>query len=417
MGDLRDPAQERLQLLSRTVRENDHLAQHVRSLRTPYMTRETSQADLARTLAVLPNLYYVDLPDGFFMDSSASDTLKQELESRCPNIRRMKYAAGAERSFAGLAQARHWRLLEDLELCQLLTDTTTLLCVLASLPALCAVEISGLPFFDDNALIANFPNDFLPPLTDLKLRDLTSVSANGLIAYLSRCDVSRTLTSLTLCNTGVHPSSLHSVLACCHELRMLHVSENVHGPFPIKSIPLLASLTLQTLRYEISSLGTYPSNTTAASESFYRYLARSVIEGSLPALKKLYALSTGLSGLLLQPSSTEFTSPSPTTRPLPRLVHLRHPLELYTKAFSELEWHVTIVSPELGDNDSAASTISRPMSLYNVPQLNPQWRDKGRESVVVGNGFGGFLTVPAQDGGPSSPGEKLAKKERYAWMG
>ncbi|KAL9128614.1 MAG: hypothetical protein Q9217_002748 [Psora testacea] len=415
-GGLRDPAQERLQIFSRTVRVNHRLAQRVQSLKTPYMTRETCKADLARTVCVLPHLRYVDLPDGFFNDSSSSNTLKQELQLRCPNIRKMKYVAGAEGSFAGLAQTRHWPLLEDLELCRLGTETATVLQVLASLPALCTVELSDLPLFDDNAFIATPPSSSLPPLTKLKIKGLMNVSGNGLTTYLSRRDVSGAMTSLTISNTGVQLSSLHSVLASCPKLLILHVSQNISRPFPINPIPLLASQSLHTFNYEISAQSSNQSNTNPQSESYYIYLARSVIEGSLPALRHLYALSTSLPAMLLQRSRAELAGGSLSTTPSSHIVHFKHPLNLYTKAVSELEWKLTVINTESSDSRSRQAP-TRPMSLYESPLLSPQWRDKGRESVMVGNGFGGFLTVPTQDGGPISPGKRLPRRERDAWMG
>ncbi|KAL9099334.1 MAG: hypothetical protein Q9163_005150 [Psora crenata] len=418
LGDSRDPAQERLQIFANTVRENNRLGQQVRSLKTPYMTRETCRADLARTVSVLPNLQYVDLPEGFFNDSASSSTLKHELQARCPNLRRMKYAAGSEGSFADLAQAKHWRLLEDLEFCRLGTDTATLVRVLASLPALRAVEMSDLPLFDDDAFIASSPNSSLPPLSKLTIKDLRNISTNGLITYLSRPDVAQTMTSLTISNTSIEPSSLHSVLASCPKLRQVHLSENISRPFPTTPIPLLASQSLQTLNYEISAPALNQHNAKHPAESYYSYLARSVIQGSLPALRQLYALSTSLPTMLLQPSATEPADPSlSTTPPSSRTAHFNCQLNLYTKTVAELEWHLTAIGTDSRNTHSMSSIGTRPVSLYREPQVSPQWRDKGRESVMVGNGFGGFLTVPSQDGGTRNPGKRLSRKERDAWMG
>ena len=106
------PSHERLQLLSRTVRENRLLAEKVQYLKLPYMTREGSVADLARTVAFLPNLLYVDLPEAFYTDGASCMTLKQELQSRCPRLCYMKYKAGSESSFQLLSQLTHWEGLE-----------------------------------------------------------------------------------------------------------------------------------------------------------------------------------------------------------------------------------------------------------------------------------------------------------------
>ena len=57
-----------------------------------------------------------------------------------------------------------------------------------------------------------------------------------------------------------------------------------------------------------------------------------------------------------------------------------------------------------------------PMSLHG-PQLSPQWRDKGRESVMVGNGFGGFLAVPTDNTRPGNLKVKNKRQDSGAWMG
>lgn len=75
------------------------------------MTREGAIADLARTVSFLPNLLYVDLPDGVYSDDPSCDLLKQELQSRCSKIRYMKYNAGSEGSFRMLAHSNQVRLL------------------------------------------------------------------------------------------------------------------------------------------------------------------------------------------------------------------------------------------------------------------------------------------------------------------
>ena len=416
-GNVRDAPQERLRLLARTVRENDRLAHHVKVFKTPYMTRETCQADLARIVSVLPNLCYVDLPDGFFNDSPSSDVLRQELQSSCPSIRRMKYVSGAEGSFASLGQGRHWRLLEDLELYQLEIDTPTLLDALQSLPAIDAVRLCCLPLCDDHTMASRLPNGSFPALSRLHLKDLPSVTEQGLAIYLSRPDVSRTMSFLALSNTGVHPSSLHLIVSMCLNLRTLHVSENVSRPFPISSVPLLASRSLQSLTYEISAPRSKQHLQAFLSESYYSYLAKSVTGGWLPTLTHLYALSTSLPSMLLQRSTAEQVSPSSSENTISQGVGLKHPLCVYTKEVSELEWNLTVINPSTNCGPQCSYTATRPMSLYHTPSLSPQWRDKGRESTIVGNGFGGFLMVPGQDGGPMSPGKKSPRKERNAWMG
>ena len=67
----------RLQMLCKTVREQSSLANLVTFLKLPYMTRETAKGDLARTVSALPNLRYVDLPDGFYTGDPSCLALRQ----------------------------------------------------------------------------------------------------------------------------------------------------------------------------------------------------------------------------------------------------------------------------------------------------------------------------------------------------
>lgn len=375
------------------------------------MTRETCKADLARTVSVLPNLRYVDLPDGFHNDDPSINTLIHELQSRCHDIRKMKYTNGAEGSFVMLGQESQWPNLEILELDRLSMDTSTLTDVLLSMTALRELKLIGLPSLDDGPFLS--ASAALPPLVKLGIKDAINVSVDGVVGYLSRPDVANSLTSLALSNTTILPSNLHLLLASAPNLITLYVSESVSRPFPISPIPPLASRSLQTLNYEISNAGPSPSSLSSPSESYYAYLARCILSGSLPALTNLYALSTSLPTLLLPPPAPFHAATLADQQP----PGLENPLCLYTKSVSELEWDFTLITPPSGRNRRGNMTATRPMSLYNAPQLSPQWRDKGRESVMVGNGFGGYLMVPGEDKRPRSPRVKAPKKERDAWMG
>jgi len=375
------------------------------------MTRETCKADLARTVSVLPNLRYVDLPDGFHNDDPSIKTLKHELQSRCHDIRKMKYMNGAEGSFVMLGQERQWPNLEILELDRLSMDTSILTDVLLSMTALQELEMIGLPSLDDGPFLS--ASAALPSLVKLSIKDANSVSVDGMAGYLSRPDVAKSLTSLALSNTTILPSNLHLILASAPKLITLYVSESVSRPFPISPIPTLASSSLQTLNYEVSDAGPSSRSLDSPSESCYAYLARCILSGSLPALTNLYALSTSLPALLLPPPAPFHAATLADPQPL----GLENPLCLYTKSVRELEWDFTLITPPSSSNRRGKMTATRPMSLYNAPRLSPQWRDKGRESVMVGNGFGGYLMVPGEDTRPGSPRMKAARKERDAWMG
>ena len=107
------------------------------------MTRETAKGELARTVSALPNLRHVDLPDGFFTDDSSCIPLRQELQSRCPDIRKMMYRSGSEDALELLVH-RHWQNLEYLELSNLAIEPATLRIVLGSLPSVTELVLIGL---------------------------------------------------------------------------------------------------------------------------------------------------------------------------------------------------------------------------------------------------------------------------------
>ncbi|KAG8529837.1 uncharacterized protein KY384_005318 [Bacidia gigantensis] len=415
-GSLRDPAKERLQLFARTVRERTPLADHVQTLKLPYMTRENAKADLARAVSVLHNLNYIDLPEGVFSNNPTSSVLLEELRVCCPNLRWMRYASGAEETFAALGLCDHWRRLEQLQLHHLAADTDTVSKVLSSLPALSAVEIKGLPYFDDSSFLSQVGSSRFPPVTKMHLYDLPTLTINGLASYLSEPRVRNTISSLTLSNTGIEISILHTVLALCPKLETLRVVQNVKRPFPLKSIPSLESPSLNTFHYEISTTNSSGYNASAPIDSYYSYLAKSVLSSSLPLLSELYALSERLPFLLSPGPGSRRTSAG--VNELSELAeNFTQRLNLYTKSVSELEWNLTVINPTSANHFRDYSPRTRPLSLANPLPLSPQWRDPARQSVVVGNGFGGYLTVPDQSGRPTSPGQKSLRKEPDAWMG
>jgi hypothetical protein len=285
-ADPEDTPQMRLRLLCRTLRQDETgLSLKVRFIKAPYMTRETSKADLARMVAVTPYLRYVDLPEGVFTDDPSCLTLKQELQGRCLDLRKMTYMGGAERSLELLARGV-WRNLEVLELSRLNMDPTILRNALGSLPNLRALKVSDMKAFDDQLFRHN---DYLPPwpaLNELIFSNVPNVTAEGLVTYLFRSDTQEALKSLSLTATGVHPSSLQQILASAPQLSFLSIIEAVSSSFPA-GVPPLASTSLSTLHYEITSaasVGTY-SNTTP---SYYAYLTSSLISNGIPALRKLY---------------------------------------------------------------------------------------------------------------------------------
>lgn len=372
----------------------------------PYMTRETCIADLARTVSVLPNLRYVDLPDGIYSDDRSCSILKQELEARCSDLRKMKYLHGAEKSFTMLSHSRPWQNLEILELARLEVEPSTLVSVLASFPVLLELKLEDLPLIDDNIFKFNPNVPSFPSITKLCLQNTPRLTAAGLEAYLLRPEAREVLSSLKLFNTGVLPSQLHRILAIAPYLTTLHMNQSVSRALP-SSPPIspLASQSLRTFYYEIES----PSSTSTydiqpPSESYYHYLSTSLSSGNnFPSLSTLYALSTSLPTLLLPPPLAPFAAANPPRSGGGGSCGLRQPLTLYTKSIPEHDWNITIISPPSAGNRRGSATATRPVSFYNgSTQLGPQWGDKARDSVIVGNGFGGFLAVPADDGRPGS---------------
>ena len=408
----KDSPQQRLFLFSRSVRENYFLARQVQYLKVAYMTREVCKVDLARTVSVLPNVRYVDLPDGFYTDDPSSNTLRHELQARCGDIRQMKYADGAERSFQVLAQARQWPNLETLELYHLAMDPATISDVFTSHKALRHVKFTNIQTLDDSM----FGSMHIPPLAVLELQDVPNVSAKGLLAYLSCPEVKPALKFLTLANTGVLPLSLSQILAAAPSLTTLHISEGVSRTLLPSQFSPLASRSLHILHYEISSTNSSPRGLSSPSDSYYSCLSSSILIGALPSLSRLYVLSTSLPTMLLSPPQFPFAlSGSRNADPYVN----RRPLCLYTKAVPEMEWSLTLISlPTLADRRGSATT-TRPMSLFFGNQLSPQWRDKGRECSMVGDGFGGFLAVPlpSEDHRPGTSKTKKGVEDVDAWMG
>ncbi len=232
-ADPTDAPRARLLLLMRTLRENAILASRVLSLRLPYMTREGCKAELARTVAVLPNLRYVDVPEGFYSDDSSSTALKQELQVSCPEIRRMKYNAGSERSLMQIPRQRIWQNLEILELCGLQFENEELLYVLGSFSSLQDLKLVDLPWLDDSIFRPSSQSlPLFPPIKRLTFQNTPQIHAGGLAAYLSQTQNREALTQLSLSSTGVQPQQLHHVLSRAPYLESLSILESVERSFP-----------------------------------------------------------------------------------------------------------------------------------------------------------------------------------------
>lgn len=416
------------------------------------MLRESSQVELAQTIAVLPNLRYVDLPEGMFCDDPHYATLRLEVQARCPNLRKMTYIGGAERSLAMLATGQVWPNLEVLELNDLNIDPMTLRAVLGCLNNLQALKVSNTPGLSDEVLSSSDGLPTLPPMKELVLKDTPGVTLKGLIEYLAWQETQQALTVLTLKDTGVHPASLQEIFTMASSLKTFAIQSNVSEQFPssVNSRPL-ASRSLETLRFEVS-----PSSTGAFSSvtmGYYSYLASSILGGGFPKLRQLYvhdesfpdqlqglpppnaAFAGGhtrsgsntstrsspgfafpaASGLSppsansppfaqrrpisnIQPASKRFSSNNPFAPRNASVAAPTHTLEVFTKSDEFGKWNFVSVDPLI---KSATATSRRPMSSYGLAAdvTGSGWdRGDARRSVMVGNGTGVFLAVPGQGG-------------------
>lgn len=421
------------------------------------MLRESSAPTLARTIAVLPNLRYVDLPEGLFMDDPAHHTLKLEVQARCPGLRKMTYLAGSERSLEALGHGNIWPNLEVIELGRINMDPAVLRQVLATQHHLRALKASDCRMLDDDLFRYNDILPAFPPLEELVLSDIPRVTAEGLVAFLSRPDTQQSLKVLSMSNTGVHPATLHDILAHAPRLVTLSITEEVDHPFPSHSvtIPPLSNWSLETLRYEITASPTM-SSYASITAGYYNYLASSLFAGGLPRLSAVYvrdqnfpdlliglpppmpgfagsaprpssAGSTGMfstGGSSLSPSSTgghqnppaRFSSNNPFASAFQSphgqgMLSLSQTLEIFTKGDDDLDWGSTRMDPidargtggrGRGRHGRTASSASgRPLSSYGLSDVGAGWQAGGgaRLSVIQGDGNGGFLSVPGNHAG------------------
>lgn len=292
-GEPEDTPRKRLQLLCRTLREDPaRLGPLVEYFKLPYMLRESSQADLARTIAVLPNLRYVDLPEALYHDENSYITLRMEVEARCQKLRKMTYMHGSERSLERVANGQVFQNLEVLELNNIQMDATVVLHALAVLGGLRALKITGSTIITDDMI--THENEMLPPfpaLEELILENTPGITAQGLRGYLSRPDSSQALKVLSLTETGVMPWTLQEVLGAARALKRLTISYAATKTLPLAAgtpqVPPLSSRSLEVFHYEVMPAGESSPYSNILS-SYYNYLSGSLLMGGLPNLRALY---------------------------------------------------------------------------------------------------------------------------------
>lgn len=395
-GDEIDRPTQRLQQLCQSVRGNQYLGQRVRFIKLPYMLRESSKADLARTVSGCPNLEYIDLPDGFYTGDSACQLLRQEIQARCPHIRKMKYNEGGEQALESLLNG-YWQDLSVVELNKVRTEPSILRQVLGMLPQLSELRISGVSWLNDSTFHSAPGLPPFPALDTLRLEKIHGLTAEGLANYLSSPMCSNRLRTLIIKDcSGIPVSSIHLLLQTASVIRTLEYTVNVTAALPLDPLPPMASTTLHKLNFEIISTGSnqlYPPGA-----SYYQYLAKSLMSNCLPALRQLY---------VRDPDFPEVLTLAPPVRPFSEAPPpmFNQPLEVYSKGLDELEWIFTSIIPPDAAGRRASMSVGRPVSSYSAHKgLSPQWGGEARKSVVVPNGFGGFLAVPADDGRPRSAG-------------
>lgn len=320
-GEPEDTPRKRLQLLCRTLREDPaRLGPFVEYFKLPYMLRESSQADLARTIAVLPNLRYVDLPEALYHDENSYITLRMEVEARCQNLRKMTYMHGSERSLERVANGHVFRNLEVVELNSIQMDATVVLHALAVLGGLRALKITESTIITDD-MIAH-ENEMLPAfpaLEELILEKTPGITAQGLRGYLSRHDTSQSLKVLSLTETGVTPWTLQEVLGAAFALKRLTISYVALKSLPLAAgtpqVPPLGSRSLEILHYEIMTAAD-SSPYSNILPSYYNYLSGSLLMGGLPNLRALYVRDANFPNLLagLPPPAPRFAA-DPFRRP------------------------------------------------------------------------------------------------------
>ena len=302
-GEPEDPAQARLKLLCRTLREDPvRRGQLVQFLKMPYMLREACQADIARTIAVTPNLRYVDLPEGLFADEPGCMTLRLEVQARCLDLRKMTYMRGAENSLQALATGRVWTKLEVLELIRIDMEPSMLRQVLGCLSNLRALKISETESITDETLIWSDTLPPFPPLEEFILTKVPNITAEGLKEWLILPEARQSLRVLTLNSTGVKVWDLPELVGYTPNLKHLSISDSVAttlqtaaGP---QNIRLLNCTNLESLHYEITAAPSAPKF-SGATASYYQYLANSLLSGGLPNLRALYVRDPHFPDLLL----------------------------------------------------------------------------------------------------------------------
>ncbi|RVD87970.1 uncharacterized protein DFL_002171 [Arthrobotrys flagrans] len=307
--DTIDTAAERMDLLIRTFGLNDDLANYTFFIRLQYMTRESCKNVLTSLVNVpLPNLRWMDLPDGFYKDDPACQALKAIMYQKCPDLRRMRWTEGSENGFLGLSIDRPWSNLEFIELWKLNVEEDQIAGVLATLPKIASVGIQELPWVTSRFLSPGIAGKrpLLPPLKSLSISKCEKITYDSIIAYISSPAVQQTLEHLTLKEIDFPPHLIYQILQKLPYLKTLRINAPVTRIFPAYDQPPhppLQSATLRELSYEIRPA--QQSKTLASpATSYYEYLCESLRLGGLPNLKTLHVRDENFGKMLKRVTET-----------------------------------------------------------------------------------------------------------------
>ncbi|CUS08463.1 unnamed protein product [Tuber aestivum] len=320
----------RMRLLYRTFQENEATATLTEFLKIPYMTRETCKQDLAPLVSLLPNLRYVDLPEGVYQDDPSCASLKAILYTRCPDLRKMSWAGGSEKGFVHLWIEPPWLCLQVVELTDMRVENQDLVRVLSSMPYLTNLKIKSMPWTTD-AIFDSTATDAgpLPALQTLTIEDTPSITIAGLTAYLARPVASETLETLTITNTPIPVHSLHQILPLATRLTSLSIRAQVSRTISRQDVPLLASASLTHLAYDITDDDTSAKSLAKPSPSYYAYLSESLWDGGMPELKTLYVREPAFPARLQNDKASARASAA---------TGWKRGLYLHTKGMEHLEW-------------------------------------------------------------------------------
>ena len=372
----------RMRLLYRTFQDNEVVANLVQFLKMPYMTRETCKQDLARLVSLLPNLRYVDLPDGVYQDDPSCASLKAILYTRCPELQKMTWVSGSEKNFVDLWVEPPWLKLEVVELSEMKVENPDLVRVLSSMPYLKNLKVKAMPWTSD-AIFDSTSTDvgLFPALQTFEIEDISQVTIDGLCAYLSRPAVASSLQTLAITNSENVPAHLlHRVLALATSLTALTIREQVSRTIPRTDVPLFSSQSLRSLSYEITD-NTLTKNLAKPSPSYYAYLSESLWDAGLPKLKTLRVRETTFHNRLQNDKAKKAGGAFNTA------VGWAQELDVYSKGPDHMEWARYRVSEARGGN-----VVVKPVSERTTMQ----------NRADVGGRM--YLAVPADD--------DLSKKEK-----